>query len=83
MKDEKEMVRCDECGSQLVKDFIRDETYCVGCGLVYDPNHKMGRGLIGLIDYMEHYGFKEQIETIRVINSMQGLTQARIAVSKL
>ena len=83
MNDKKEVMKCDECGGKLIKDFIRDETYCVKCGLVYEPNHKMGHRISGLLEYMNHNGLQDYIESARVTFTMQGLAAARLFVSKL
>lgn len=83
MKDENEIIECDECGNKLIKDFIRNETYCIECGLVYNPGHPMGRGLSGLISYMQSRGLQDYVESILHINSTYGLTKARLEVARL
>ena len=83
MNDKKEEMTCDECGGKLIKDFIRSETYCSECGLVWDPIHPMGKGFSGLLSYMGSRGLNDHIESVRVTFTMQGLAAARLMVSKL
>lgn len=83
MNDQKEKLICDECNGMMIKDFIRNETYCSKCGLVYDPNHPMHRGLSGLIDYMNHRSLNDYVDDARVTYVIEGLAAARLKVSKL
>lgn len=87
MKDEKVILRCDECGT-ILKVGIPDQDsrgyiWCRGCGLVYEPGHEMGLGFSGLISYMEHKGLNDYIDQAKVTNSINGLARARLFVSKL
>ena len=87
MKDEKEMLRCDECG-EVLKTGIPDQdsrcqVWCRNCGLVYDPGHEMGHGFIGLKDYMLHHGLNDYMDDVRTIFTVEGLARARLYVSKL
>lgn len=83
MKNEKEPLRCDECNGKMIKDFIRDETYCEKCGLVRNPGHPMGKGLSGLISYANYRGLNDHIDDVRLIYQMEGLAKARLMVMKL
>ena len=83
MEDKKIIVRCDECGGKIVKDYVRNESYCDVCGLVIDNLHMMGRGIDGLIQYVNHRSLNDHTEVIRVVYFMEGLAKARLMVSKL
>lgn len=87
MKDEKEALRCDECGT-ILKTGIPDQdsrgfVWCRKCGLVYDPSHPMGRGFSGLKDYMIHNGLNNYIDNVRLIYNMEGLAEARLQVATI
>lgn len=87
MKDEKEILRCDECGT-ILKIGIPDQDsrgyiWCRNCGLVYDPGHKMGKGFSGLIDYVNRRSLNDYIDDVRFTYQMEGLAKARLMVSKL
>lgn len=83
MENIKKDLKCDECNGKIIKDYIRNEYYCCECGLIYEPNHKMGHGLSGLISYMISQGFNDYISDIQLTHHLSGLALARLEVSKL
>lgn len=83
MKDEKVIIKCEECGGKIIKDYVRNENYCSKCGLVINNLHLMGHGINGLIQYMNHESLNDYIESVRIMYNMEGLTKARLMVSKL
>lgn len=87
MKDEKIVLRCDECG-EMLKTSIPDQdsrgyVWCRTCGLVYDPGHEMGKGFTGLKDYMFHKGLNDYVDDVTVTYMIKGLAKARLQVAKL
>lgn len=74
---------CEECSGKVIYDSFRNENYCENCGLVLTPNHEMGKGINGLINYAKHNGLHDSIESIRTIGTFQGLRDARLEVAKL
>jgi len=87
MKDEKKILKCDECNT-ILKTGIPDQdsrgfVYCRGCGLCYEPGHVMGRGLRGLNEYMISRGLNDYVGKMRIMFAVGGLAKARLYVSKL
>lgn len=76
-------MKCDECNGKIIHDFVRNEHYCKNCGLVLEPNHRMGHTINDLVSYINYINLGDIAENIQMINMMDGLAAARLEVAKL
>jgi transcription elongation factor Elf1 len=87
MKDEKEMLRCEECDT-ILKTGIPDQDsrgyiWCRNCGLVYEPGHPMGHNKSDLIRYAIYEGLQNSIDDIKNICDINNLRDARLIIAKM
>lgn len=78
---------CDECGGKMMTNIVDQDSrgyiFCSRCGLVHDPEHEMGYGFGGLIDFMRYKKLNSYIEHVTATFKVEGLAKARLMVSKL
>lgn len=75
---------CDECNAVLLTTFPEKDrnrwNWCRNCGLVVDPEHSMGRGISGLMQWLRFYRVKKSdMQKITKEYVQNGLKEARLA----